>query len=414
MKFQKYFDSLKLNIFSFGVLIARGGGGGHGGGGGGGGGGHGSGGSFRSYGSGINYRMLTWKDILITTAIIFGIISIIVFLNRHFSKKQKQKVENQIVARKGINLIEIDRHIFSTFLRFQKDWGDFNIDSIKTYLSEDYFKKVELQLEIIKKAHRINEMKNVKIQDVYFVRNQYERGDVNKFSVSITAQAEDNLINADTGELISKDNSHFTEIWHFKKEGKEWKLDGIFQEQFALSRAQYILSVFAFNNNSFYDSNFGLLSLPDKGSIFNKKEFGRANVTNHVAGRYNNESFEIYHFQNSAGKTFLVSQVYIDTPYEHLVVKKKGNTKNLPTDIELADVDNWKIAQKYSVYMSPSSYDIEVPILNSQFMKRLETLPKDFTIEILDSYIVCYTKESRATTYEEMFDITKALIDAFK
>ena len=97
-----------------------------------------------------------------------------------------------------------------------------------------------------------------------------------------------------------------------------------------------------------------------------------------------------------------------------MIVRRNVKFKHKPKDVELADVDNWKIAQKYSVYTSIDGPELSLNILTSQFMKRFDSLPRDFTIEILGNTVVCYTQESRSTTYEQMFDMTKALLDELK
>jgi hypothetical protein len=146
-------------------------------------------------------------------------------------------------------------------------------------------------------------------------------------------------------------------------------------------------------------------------TIFSKKEFGVAEINNHVLGAYGENPFEIYTFLSKGNGTYLVSQTYINTFFDHVIVRRNTTFKNKPEDVELADVDNWKIAQKYSVYTSPDSSAMELSILNSQFMKRFDSLPKDFTIEILGNVVICYTHESRKTTYDQMLDMTKALLD---
>ena len=410
MKFKEYFDSISLKLCSFGILIARGGGGGHGGGGGGGHGGFSSGGHYSSGGQG---QPLPWPWNLLVFLSFVLFIFLLHYVSSRKLKNIKEKTQKNLIKEKGINLVEIDRHIFEIFPRFQKDWSDFNFESMKEYVTDAYLEHVTLQLQILKLEGRVNSMSHVKIHDVWIVNSTYEDKRRDRLSVEITALAKD-VLEDNQGEIIHTDSNTFTEYWHFKKEAAGWKLDLITQRKTPLSKAQLTIKDFADRHNLSFDSSYGLLSLPIQGSIFSKKEFGIAEIDNHVLGTHEGTPFEIYTFLTNKKGTYLVSQSYINTHFEHIIVRRNIKFKHKPKDVELADVDNWKIAQKYSVYTSIDGPEISLNILNSQFMKRFDSLPKDFTIEILGNIVVCYTQESRKTTYDQMFDMTKALLDELK
>ena len=336
-----------------------------------------------------------------------------IFISRRSSRKVNEKIQKRLIKEKGINLVEIDRYIFNIFPKFQKDWSDFNIESMKEYVTDSYFEYVSLQLQILKREGRVNVMSHVKIHDVWIVNSIYEDKQRDKLSVEITASAKD-VLQYDEGEVIHTDSNTFTEYWHFKKEISTWKLDCITQKKAPLSKPQLKVKSFAEKNKFFFDTSYGLLALPAQGSIFSKKEFGIAEIDNHVLGTHNGTPLELYTFLTNRNGTYLVSQSYINTYYEHVIVRRNVKFKHKPKDVELADVDNWKIAQKYSVYTSIDGPELSLNILTSQFMKRFDSLPRDFTIEILGNTVVCYTQESRSTTYEQMFDMTKALLDELK
>ncbi len=338
-------------------------------------------------------------------ALILALAGIII---RYVSRKSKEKVPGNIIASKGIHWVEVDRYIFNTFFKFHEDWSTFNIESIKHYVTKDFFSHLQLQLDMLRKQGREDIKSNIRIHDVHLIHTGYEMNDMHKLSVSITAEI-DNTLKDERGVIYTNSNI-LTEYWHFKREKGIWKLDSITLSAAELSKAQEKIASFAHKNHYHFDSSYGVSLLPESGSIFSREIFEFTKVTNHVMGTYNMEPIQIYMYAIHK-KIYLVSQVYMKTPFDHIIIRRNTTFKNKPEDVELADIDNWKIAQKYSVYMSLDSSVTELKLLNSQFMKRFESLPKDFTIEIMSNVVFCYTQEFRSTSYEEIQEMTQVLVD---
>jgi hypothetical protein len=226
---------------------------------------------------------------------------------------------------------------------------------------------------------------------------------MHKLSVLITGKADIFIKNIDTNETISSYVDTIVEYWHFKKEGRLWKLDLITQYKGGLNKIQKKVADFAKKHKYYFDTQYALFSLPNACSI----KFNETNVTNYVLGLHNDIAFEIC----TINSKYLIVQIHMNTPCDHVIVRRNIVFKNKPDNLELAEIDNWKIAQKYSVYMEPDSPASELSILNSQFLKKFEVLPKDFTVEIMNNVVFCYTKGFRNISYQNILEMTKALIE---
>lgn len=398
-------------------MIVRGGGGGHGGGGGGGGGGHGGGSVHyysNGYANGTRDPLSTW--VYVTVAIVYmGFLLIIPVYSRYKVRKRREKDTARLIKEKKLSIDEVEKHVTDIFLKFQKDWGGYNTESMSSYVTSEYLKKVSLQLQILQQAGRRNIMSGVTVLQIHIVDSEYENKNPAKITVRINASAID-VLQKNTGETIHTDDGDFTEYWNFKKSENGWMLDGIEQSVSLFPKNRQKYAQFAQKNGLFFDYEYGTMSLPEKGRVFARKYFNQVDVYDHASGQYSDIPFEIYSLHLNQGGTRIVSHVYNQTKYKHVIFGKSATPKLFSKEKELiarVDKNKFNIKTKYSISCSVEDMGTIQNLINTGIIQKIESLGPNLTVEIFNDLIICYAPKSPKITYEQVFDVTKLLIDTF-
>lgn len=179
----------------------------------------------------------------------------------------------------------ITNYAKQVFERFQYDWSNLDYESIRKYTTQRYANHIGLMMQALRQMGRKNIVDKVRINEVIFadahndINNQSDR-----VSVAFLAEADDRLIEVDTGRNILSKEDEFAERWNFVREGNEWKLDGINQPTEDVSTLIGSLNKFAKDNGMYFSLDWGRLLLPKGGNLFLPRYFNSADVNNHVIG----------------------------------------------------------------------------------------------------------------------------------
>jgi len=406
---------LLIFLSSAPVVFARGGGGGSGGGGGGGG---GSGGSGGSSGGGNIYSF-------IFVAIIFASTYLFIYLQK-LKKIKKAKLIIEKASSEDSNWGEdiIKKRVSEVFYAFQKDWSEFNTDNMKSYTTSEYFKRMVLELNVLKNESRQNIMKNVVLKSISIIEASDEIGTNNdSFVAEIQASAEDSLIDIKTGETLYMDNSSFnfgfTEYWHFTREENIWKLNIIKQKTEDVSMSEGSIKDFAERNKFYYDPDFGWLMMPNKGVIFSANNFTSSDINNHVIGYFKDKIIEFYTFipnSNSRNPTnYLVAQTVLPISYKDILVRRKRMLFNFsPSGLRRTKTESNDFDKKFCLWAHKDDQINSFEFLSPDFMEKIYQLPFELNIEIVGNFIYFYSKGRSGIDYDKMLEILSLSFDEMK
>jgi cbb3-type cytochrome oxidase subunit 3 len=377
------------------VYFARGGGGGHGGGGFGGGGGGGYYGGGSSGGG-------SWVSFIFFLIIFFAII---IFVYRSSKKKLLPQSKNRVEWPDQTT----EQAVSDIYYSFQKDWAELNAESMQAYLSLRYFYNVNLMLLALKAAGRRNTMEDVKLISTYpiAVNQTANQGQPPTMIVQITGQAKDSLVEVTSDTVFYTDTNPFSEYWHFVLDGSTWRLDNIRQvteQENVLSPA---IQNFASTNNYFYSGEWGWLLLPNHGQLFSKANFTTSAVNNHVIGLYKNCVIEFYSYlpNKNERESYTIAQAYLPKSYGDIIVHRKQGLLNItPHGLNKLSTEWPDFNKKYDVYATTVEQVTSFELLNPSFMEKVEALPFQLSIEVVDNVVYLYTKE-QLEDYSPMLNI---------
>lgn len=397
------------------VSFARGGGGGSGGG------GSSSGGSGYSFSNGSNGGGNGSLAGFIPFLVIFGLVILWILFKGYKLRKEKAKTEGVIqtaTAQDPVwNEAQITQHVHEIFTKFQNDWSTFGVDSVKTYLTEPYWKRMVLELNVLKNENRQNLMKDVNLKMVTIL-NISDDPDNTKdtFTAQVDAQAHDILLDTETNKNLSADTSSFTEYWDFEREGNEWKLNLIRQATENASMREPAIEDFAKRNNFFYDPDFGWLMMPNKGVIFSQANFQTSDINNHVIGYYRDKIVEFYTFvpvPNSIN--YVVAQVALPIKYNDILVKKKNRFLNSnPSGLRRIKTESNDFDEKFCLWAHPQDQVSSFELLTPNFMEKIYELPFELNIEVVGSFLYFYAESRKDVDYDKMLEILSWAFDEMK
>lgn len=298
------------------------------------------------------------------------------------------------------------------FLQYQADWSTKDWRRMAAYMTPNYYRHAIYMIHALEQAKRTNKVNDpIIIENV--ITNMYDASDdtKDKITVGIKARANDHLIDTITGEIIYKDTSEFTEYWTFLRQNDTWLLDGIEQATQSRLKTNTVLQSFARSKGFFYSLDWGWLLIPVQGSLFGKAKFGTSDINNHVIGLYKDKYIlQLYTYDpvpNYKG-SYLVAQTNVPKNYGRIVVRRKNNFALFSTPKGVRKIlTEWNdFNKRYEVYASNSEGATSFELLHPVFMERLEALPFEVNIEVVDNVVYLYSPQKTETnatqTYETM------------
>jgi hypothetical protein len=409
--------SLLVDLFSI-----AGGGGSGGGGGGGGGGGSFSGGGSSSGGSGEG----SWIEFVITVLIIIAVFVI----TTHASAKaiaavqrrraeMKEKLVRLAAADKVWEPGKLETDARDTFTQYQKDWSSFNLDSMKTYMTPEYYQHNLLMMGALKLAARQNDVQRPVVytaEIMHFEDNLDTDNDIH--TVEMAVGVHDVLKDTNDQSILFEKDLSAREFYKFKRSKSKWLFAGIDQATANPAMRNAELKTFAKDNKYFYSIDWGHLLLPRRGQLFASGSFGVSDINNHVIGLYKDIIIQLYTYlpnPKNAMQNFLIAQTSVPKNYGDIVVqRKKGIFAGRPQGLRKIKMEWSDFNSRYEVFASDSELATSFELLHPKFMEQLQELSFEINIEVVDNMVYLYTPENGTVNsdhYEQMLAILKA---AFK
>jgi hypothetical protein len=406
--FKKIWINLLLAVLIFSAsaenVLARGGGGGSAGGGGGGGGGtSGLGGGIES----------------LAFVIIFLIVVLVYLAYSSYKRGKQIEKTNKIIneAEKkdpSWDGNELEKRVRDVFLKFQADWSKFDVESMRSYLTDSYYRRMVLELKVLESEGRQNLMENVKIYSVTILEAVDDANDSKDyFKAEIFASARDVLFDTVENKELYVDINSFTEFWTFKREDGTWKLNLIEQETEDAYSIEPQIADFAKRNNFFYDPDFGWLMMPNKGVIFSQSNFKTSDINNHVVGYFRDKIVEFYTFIPNVKKdddifssNYLVAQTVVPKAYNDILVRRKRRFFNFgPKGLERVETESNSFEGKFCIWADKNDQVNSLELLAPNFMEKIYALPFELNIEVVGNFIYFYAKSRVGVDYEKMLEI---------
>lgn len=307
------------------------------------------------------------------------------------------------------------------FYSYQRDWNNNNIEPAKAYMTSSYYRHAELMILALKQTGRQDFVVNPKVAAIVLTQVQDAAQNTNDaFVVAITAQADDQLFDMTTKTQLFRDTNPFTEFWRFDREGNTWLLADIRQATENVYMRNVALEQFASKYNMFYSPDWGWLLLPIRGQLFGKANFGKSDINNHVIGVYNNILIQLYNYipiktGKEAINNYLIAQVALPKSYGNIVVRRRRKIGLFSKPKGLTQVSlEWKdFNNRYEVWASDMERVTSFELLHPAFMVKLQELPFEVNIEVVDSVVYLYSAKVKPTpeNYQTMLAI---LQEAFK
>ena len=387
------------------VVLARGGGGGSGGGGGGGfGGGSGSG------GGGV-FRLIM--------IIIFSIVITAMAYAKNKQLQARDIKEQSVLEAAHEDVAAIKQRVGEIFHQFEAAWSNFDLAAMKNLLTEEYYKRMVLELNVLQNEKRQNVMNEVSLSQI-LIYDVTGAGTSNEtVTVRISAVAQDSLIETDTKKRLSYDSSQFIEYWHLVKDQGVWKLNLITQETENAALVENDIANFAKQNGFYYDADFGWLMMPNKGVIFKNTNFETSDINNHVLGYFRGKIVEFYTYipstnSRTGGNNYLVAQAILPISYKDILIKKKGWFNFSPWGFKKITLESADFNNKFCLWADPQDQVNSLELLTPNFMEKIYALPFELNIEIVGNVLYFYTKGRGAANYPKMLEILSWAFDEMK
>jgi len=399
------------NFFIAEEAFARAGGGGSGGGGGG---GFSSGHSSSASSGGSSLFSLIFLLIFLILS------SFIAFQRWQKIKKAKQNITSAEMKDKAWDMNTLEKKITEIFYSFQNDWSNFNVENMKSYLSDNYYKRMVLEMNVLKNENRKNEVKDAVLYGIDFLEAVDENDNTkDNLTVQIRAQSEDILWNMKENKILFQDTSSFNEYWKFIRKGNEWVLDIITQETESEDLKENNISCFAQKNGFFYDPDFGWLMMPNKGNLFKKSNFLTSDINNHVVGYYKEKIVEFYTYipkVKNRMNNYLVAQTVLPISYNNILVRKKKNLwyNFSPRGLRRIKTESNEFDNKFCLYADTKDQINSFELLTPNFMEYIYNQPFELNIEIVDNFLYFYAKKGESINYDKMLEILSYAFEEMK
>lgn len=301
------------------------------------------------------------------------------------------------------------------FKMFQADWSARTWEKMAAYMTPQYYRHTSLMIAALIQAKRINQVDDPWIkQSVIVDLSDQEDNNSDTVRVELLAQADDKVIDEQTGGLIFRDGNEFTEYWRLKRQGDTWLLDGIDQATAAEWKKDRELEAFALENGFFYSLDYGWLLIPSRGQLFNMARFGTSDINNHVIGMYNEYLLQLYTYDPVPGNagSFLIAQTNVPKTYGNIVVRRKHLMNFVkPRGLQKISMEWGDFNKKYEVFASSAEGVTSFELLHPAFMVKLEALPFEVNIEVVDNVVYLYSNQPTdkvpSVRYRQMLDILR-------
>lgn len=309
---------------------------------------------------------------------------------------------------------KLEKYAIGIFYKYQKDWSNFNSESMGRYLSPRYQGHINLMLQALRDARRINRVLLPRISSSVITGATDSDDDTkDTFVIGFTVTTKDQLIDARDQSLLFQDSSTFTEYWRFIRRGNDWLLDGIAQATEDTSKVRLGIEQFAHQNGMYYSPDWGWLLLPKDGYLFAKGQFGSSDINNHVIGYINNVLTQLYTYlpntSSSAGSVdkYLVIQTSVAKNYGRILVRRRSKFINWPVaGLSKIKMEWGEFNDLYDVYASDTQKATSFELLNPAFMAQLRDLSFEVSIEVIDNAVYIFTKaDSSLVLYKALYGI---------
>jgi hypothetical protein len=283
-------------------------------------------------------------------------------------------------------------------------------------MTPHYYQHASLMVAALKQAGRTNDVQNPVIQQSVITKMHDDQRDAeDRVTVGLTAQADDRLIDDISGQQLYRDKSAFTEYWRFQRDGDNWRLDDIEQATRAGWTRDSRIEDFAKQNGYFYSLDWGWLLIPARGQLFGKAKFGTSDINNHVIGVYNNDFLlQIYTYDPNpkSHDSYLIIQTNVPKSYGEIVVRRKRRWHWFgPRGLHKLSLESTDFNKKYEVFASDVERVTSFELLHPAFMAKLEALPFEVNIEVVDNVVYLYAPQKddrpQADHYPVMLEILR-------
>lgn len=349
---------------------------------------------------------------------VFLISMIVVAIRSYRAKKSKSKR----TALDPAKLSPERKAYMDLFKKYQHDWQEKNLDSIKTYTTSSYFQRASLMLRALDDLDRKN---NVTIEAVsrITIRSDSEANEnmYMRRRVVFTCDAIDSIVNTRTGATLSSNNlSGYTETWFFDLSTGTPLLDQIMPATLSLNTLQKNIQDFAEQNQMFYSPDWGSLLLPTRGAIFARSTFRTADINNHVIGLYQNHLIQLYTYSpntnnqvnNAPYPQYLVGQITVPGKnYGGILVMPNKIFSKKPKGYQKYQLEWEEFNEKYAVFATDPDKFASFELLNPSFMQFLhDQINEKITLEVVDNIIYFYVKDSKninPKNYQIMLEVLR-------
>jgi len=365
----------------------------------------------------------------LATLLMFGVFVVILIVFAALSPKRqpsKRRQADEAVDKAAAedptwSASALRQRVDTVFYGFQKAWSELDTEAMKNLLTDDYFRRMVLELNVLKNQKRRNPMEEVILGRAYVVGLVDEKDDaLDSFTVQIYAMAKDTLLDTETGKPLFVDTKSFTEYWVFRREGGQWKLDRIKQSTEEPSLTNPRIADFAARHGFYFDPDFGWLMMPNKGVIFRATNFGRSDINNHVIGYYRDKIVELYTYIPDVRrnpwiiKNYVVAQAILPINYRDILVRKRSWPFNwAPRGLRPMSLESPDFNRRYFVCADPQDSVSSLELLSPNFMEKIHGLPFGLNIEVVGNVLYFYTLDRRAS-YDQMLEIISWAFDEMK
>ncbi len=332
------------------------------------------------------------------------------------SRKAKQVITTAATLDPAWDAAALDARVRSVFMQYQADWSNYNVESMKHYLTPGNWQYNNLMLVALQQRQRRNLVEQPVIETTT-VMEAIDAQDNSYDSVTfyVQANAKDKLVDTLTNTVLYTDTSTFEEYWRFTRTGDVWMLDHIEQATADVLSLDSKVRKLAADNGYFYSIDWGWLLIPNRGELFKAGKFGTSDINNHVIGVYKNVLIELYSYVPKPGsnqKTYTIAQAGLPKRYDSLIVRPKGNflTDRTPKGYNKLSLEWPDFNRRYTVYATNVEQVTAFELLHPVYMEKLFALNFKVGIEVVDNVVYLYSKDKNAD-YATMLALLK---DAFE